>query len=653
MTLRALGRVPFSRAGSTRGDELPPALGGSPSRRDSAPPPPSSHTYRLRGKVDEAERRFELVPGVNRIGRAADLNEVVVPVAGVSREHARLEVGPEGVELEDLSSRNGTFVDGVRVRRMRLANGSAIVLGPVTLVLEEVDPADAELGLAIEETLAQAPGARSSDRTTAELAVSSSSGVGFELALIEEILRDLTSSASPELSRGLGALIRVVGASGACLLEWTRPRDPVALAAVGHVDDPWTDKGLLALRESVAREGLSRVACQTGTSTDPVPLSYVVLARPGTTPLGLVVTWRKAPDHKRAKPLLRVLLSLADLLRAADAPASGGTHGRELPDLVFPDDYVVGTSPEMSALYEAMRPLARSTLAVLIEGETGVGKEHIARILHASSDRAAGPFVAVNCAAIPAELLEAEMFGVGEGVATGVRARSGQFQLADRGTLLLDEVGDLPLPMQAKLLRALQSKEIQPLGLGAVRVDVRVLACTNANLRRSVEEGRFRSDLYYRIAGAVLRVPPLRERKDDIPLVAAHFLRRFAQQAGKTIRGVTVKALRALEGYSWPGNVRELEHELGRLAQICPEGQAVDSTMLRPLVNVVASAPSTPDLQGSLRLEGHVDAVERQVITEALRRAGGSQRKAAQLLDISRNALSRKLERLGIAVEAD
>ena len=305
-----------------------------------------------------------------------------------------------------------------------------------------------------------------------------------------------------------------------------------------------------------------------------------------------------------------------------------------------------------------MHPLFAGDLPVLLLGETGVGKEGLARILHLSSSRHGGPFVAINCAAIPADLLEAEMFGIGKGIATGVVERKGKFQLAEGGTLFLDEIGDMPLPLQAKLLRALQEREIQPVGGAPLRVDIRVVAATNSDLHRRMEEGLFRRDLYYRVAGFALRLPPLRERREDIPALVQAFLERFAAEATKAVRGVTIKALRALVEFPWPGNIRELEHEMRRLVYLCPEGQAIDSTMLSP--HVAACAPAgdpdahepaellEPGVSGSLDLEVGVARLERRLIERALEQAGGNRTQAAKLLGISRNGLAIKMERLGL-----
>lgn len=347
--------------------------------------------------------------------------------------------------------------------------------------------------------------------------------------------------------------------------------------------------------------------------------------------------------------------------------------------LAISDDHLAGTSSPMRALYDAMQALVGAEMTVLIEGETGVGKEGIARILHQSSCRRGGPFIVVNCAAIPSELLEAEMFGIGDGVATGVKGRSGWFRTAHGGVLVLDEIGDMPLQLQAKLLRALQEKKIQPVGGAEFASDVWVIAVTNQNLQKLAEQGSFRKDLYYRLAGSVLHVPPLRERQGDIEPLIRNFLKR-AGGVGKRVRGLTVKALGRLERYEWPGNVRELENEINRLKSRVAEGQMIDSTMLSahilehlpvisppvtetapvtvppsdPVVSLSESAAKTPasalfEDKDAFHLKNHVHATERRIIAHALSRAGTSQRKAAILLGISRSTLARKIAELGIS----
>ena len=319
--------------------------------------------------------------------------------------------------------------------------------------------------------------------------------------------------------------------------------------------------------------------------------------------------------------------------------------------LAFPLEYVIGRSYLIQSLYHEMQPLVRCDLPVLITGETGVGKEYIARILHDSSERRNGRFIALNCAAIPSELLEAEMFGIAKGVATGVSERLGKFEMANGGSLFLDEIGEMPGNAQAKLLRALQEKEIHPLGRKPVPIDARIIAATNADLERSTNECRFRRDLFYRVAGFVLNVPPIRARKEDIPLLVGNLLHIYSRALNKPIGGITVKAMELLTSYPWPGNIREMQHEMRRLVLVCKEGQLIDAELLTQRIRDLAGfRPNTSERLDtcSLNLKEHMIRIEREIVQAAFIRAQGNQSEAARLLGISRNGLAMKMRRLGI-----
>jgi two-component system, NtrC family, response regulator HupR/HoxA len=232
-------------------------------------------------------------------------------------------------------------------------------------------------------------------------------------------------------------------------------------------------------------------------------------------------------------------------------------------------------------------------------------------------------------------------------VATGVSERLGHFQLARGGTLFLDEIGAMPLALQAKLLRALQGGDIQPVGGAPVRVDTRVVTATNTDLGAKMQQGQFRRDLYYRVAAFVLHVPRLRDRPEDIPGLAQAFLAVSARETGKSIPGITAAAMRALAGYAWPGNVRELEHEVRRLAYLCPDGEPVDTSLLSEHVSSAPEEAETPSAAPTL--QATVDHTERRAIRAALARTGGKRSAAARLLGISRNGLAMKMERLGLS----
>jgi len=323
---------------------------------------------------------------------------------------------------------------------------------------------------------------------------------------------------------------------------------------------------------------------------------------------------------------------------------------------------LVGRSKAFDAAARLLRKAAATQVTVLLTGETGVGKERFARALHAMSPRAGKPFVAINCAALPAELIESELFGAEKGAFTGAGvARPGRFERADGGTLLLDELGELPLTAQAKLLRVLQQGEIERLGGTQTRkVDVRVVAATNVDLHAAVATGRFRRDLMYRLDVYPIRIPPLRERVDDIEPLAVHLLNRFSALHGKRVPGFTDRALDAMRRYPWPGNVRELENLIERGVILASPGEPVDVHELFPMLTgqppvtvnadgqLERGAPSSgPALYDDLLARGlSLDALEDALIQEAVHRADGNLAAAARALGLSRPQLSYRLQRV-------
>jgi two-component system NtrC family response regulator len=306
--------------------------------------------------------------------------------------------------------------------------------------------------------------------------------------------------------------------------------------------------------------------------------------------------------------------------------------------------HLVGISDEMQQVFDMVRRVAATEATVLISGESGTGKELIARAIHNGSERREGAFVAVNCAAIPAELLESELFGHLKGSFTGaVKDRKGKFELADGGTLFLDEVGELPVELQPKLLRALQEREIEPVGGTPRRIDVRVVAATNRDLEAAMDEGTFREDLYYRLAVIPVHLPTLRQRRSDIPLLVQHFLQKRGGGAAVT---VDAAALAALTAYDWPGNVRELENAVERML-ILRRGEVIGEGDLPPKVR----GEGKPASGGVLNLpaEGYpLEELEKEAVLEALRRNGWNQTKAAAFLRIPRHILLYRMEKFGI-----
>jgi DNA-binding NtrC family response regulator len=315
---------------------------------------------------------------------------------------------------------------------------------------------------------------------------------------------------------------------------------------------------------------------------------------------------------------------------------------------------IVCASKRMKEVCDLARMAAESDITVLIQGETGTGKELMAGAIHHNSARRHGPFIKVNCAALAESLLETELFGHERGAFTGaVRQKPGRFELADGGTLFLDEVDDLPMPVQVRLLRVLQEKEFERVGgTRPIKVNVRILCASKTALEQCVAEGRIREDLYFRLKVATIVIPPLRERREDIPPLAEHFLKRYAADAGKTVRGFDPSAMRVLLEHPWPGNVRELENAVQR-AVAFSKGEALAAEELPgDLVN-----PSWVKPDGPAPAIGPLHEVmreaERRHITQALERTGWRRAKAAEVLGITRETLWRKIQTLQIAIPGD
>jgi transcriptional regulator with GAF, ATPase, and Fis domain len=281
--------------------------------------------------------------------------------------------------------------------------------------------------------------------------------------------------------------------------------------------------------------------------------------------------------------------------------------------------------------------VARTKSTILITGETGTGKELIARAIHYHSAQREMPLIKVNCAAIPASLLESELFGHLRGAFTGAATnKKGKFALADGGSIFLDEIGTMSASLQSKLLRVLQEREFEPLGSERTqKVDVRVIAATNRDLRQMVADGRFQEDLYYRLNVIPIHMPPLRERRDDIPILVDHFMAKHAQRAGKRIDGVAPGVLDVLRAADWPGNVRELENTVERAVVLSP-GQIIEPEVVR----ILAPATNAPMGLPSLNLRQNIDWVERETVRRAIEASGGVKKDAAEAMGISQRALS-------------
>jgi two-component system, NtrC family, response regulator HydG len=308
---------------------------------------------------------------------------------------------------------------------------------------------------------------------------------------------------------------------------------------------------------------------------------------------------------------------------------------------------MIGRDPQMNQIFETIRTAAPSDASVLIEGESGTGKELIAAAFHTQSQRAAGPFIRINCAAIPHELIESELFGYKKGAFTGAdRDKRGLIEAANQGTLLLDEIAEMPAHLQTKLLRVLQERRLRRLGdEHEISVNFRLVSATNRNTLALLEEGQLRKDLYFRISTIKIKVPPLRERLDDVPLIAGRFLKRFNEQYGKNIRDLSPETVMRLVRYDWPGNIRQLESVIERAVLFCSGTELLPTCLPEEFQTRVTSASFViPPLLP-------MEEIEREAIMQTLERTAGNVKKSAQILRFPRPTFYRKLKKLGIKVE--
>jgi DNA-binding NtrC family response regulator len=330
---------------------------------------------------------------------------------------------------------------------------------------------------------------------------------------------------------------------------------------------------------------------------------------------------------------------MLDTVKRAEASVTEHEEEKESEVDDLPQSEMIGSSAKMIEIYKTISLVAPTNATVLIEGETGTGKEMIARMVHNNSSRANQPFVPVDCGSIAPSLIESELFGALKGAYTGAdRDRMGVFEAANNGTVFLDEIGDLELGFQLNLLRFLQEKEIRPLGSArGKKVDVRVIAATNRDLQKMVEEGKFREDLWYRLNVVRILLPPLVERRGDVPLLAHYFLNRYNERYKQQAK-LTESGLKVLENYSWPGNVRQLQHMLERLTILAPHGK-IDEAAVRDAIELTEPR----DLASDTLADTEADQI-RRVLTAT----GGNKSRAAKILGIERKTLYRKLEKMGL-----
>lgn len=553
---------------------------------------------RLIAALEHGPVRHSLFRPTMLLGSAAECDICLVHPT-ISRQHARLTIDGSVVTIEDLGSSNGTIVSARRITRAEVAPGTPLYFGRVAAHIEEMPDADLEVGIALPIESAAAPQGR--ETATVPLRPVGAFTLDHLPGLLERALR---GDDPATLARAAGEALFT--AAPCVRVDVEGPGGGVLFSASADIDATnGTDVRRQYRDVTVTVRFVSdALAHAYGTLVDIALLTIALARRPAVA----------------ARPSVRI-----------------ESKSTEAASLV----------PGVRRIYDDAARVAQGAVSVLITGESGTGKEVLARFIHRSSAAARGAFVAINCAALPNDLLEAELFGVERGVATGVEPRPGKFELADNGTLFLDEVGDMAPSTQAKILRVLQEREVFRLGGRDPRpARTRVIAATNRPMAALLADGRFREDLYHRIATWVVDLPPLRERRADIPALATYFLRREAAKLERSVGGITRAALEALVAYRWPGNIRQLENEISRAVLFLDDGEMLDTARLNPTI-----AAGAQQIGGTL--ERVLAAVERDEIQSAIRAASGDIAAACARLGISRATLYRRLKALGIDEPAD
>jgi DNA-binding NtrC family response regulator len=438
----------------------------------------------------------------------------------------------------------------------------------------------------------------------------------------------------PSIHAGLVRLIKAMGLEAATV---TTGAEALARLAAEPFDVCITDLRLA--------DGDGRVVVRAARAARP-PVAVVALTAQGTV-RDAVEALRIGAADVLGKPFhVSALEQSLGRLLAHEAPRSG--RGRPTPGVA-----VIGDHPAMRLVLDRVEQIADTDASVLIRGETGTGKEVVARLIHGASQRRAGPFVAVNVSAIPEALAESELFGHVRGAFTGAdKARTGRFVAAHGGTLFLDEIGEMPRAVQVKLLRALQEREVTPVGASEpVPIDVRVVAATHRDLEGMIEEGTFREDLFYRLDVVPIEIPPLRERRQDIPALAEHFRADVNAREGRSVPGFALDVIQRLGAYEWPGNVRELENLVERLVVVASNRMVVINDLPAHLrTTVVDLENATLDLpESGVDLRIFLTQLEERLIAQALERTGGNKNRAAELLGMNRTTLVEKLRRRNVA----
>lgn len=599
--------------------------------------------FRLVAYAPDGVRRFPVLKSESFIGSQPEC-DIYLPYTGVALKHAVLRYDGSALRIEDLGgSRKGLLVSGRKVRESALEVLDEIRLGGVTLLVEDVVPAPPPEPAAPPAAAAPAGPPRNTPERMVE-----------HLCRISEwVLSDTESRTTSEDL--VSEVLTDFGGGVFFLLQGEMEK--AGLKLVVSSDPAWLASGERLLEQLLAHRQAGHNLLKGGAlegelagarawicyhSFTALDRTYTLMAAfPSFTP---DPSWSPVESFRTLGHLL--VLGLVHHVGWYE-PILPGHPGQQ--DLVLDPGLVVGQSQAMKQVVEQLRSAVDPGVHVLLRGEPGVGKELLARSLHLSSGRRHGPFVVASCSGARPLQIEADLFGAEVAGKGGPVRREGKLLLAHGGTLFLDQVDQLPLDVQSRLVRFLRSGEVEPTGSNSSqKVDVRIVAGSRTPLEAVVGQDLFRADLAYRLSQLTIEVPPLRDRREDLPLLIQSYINRFCHETGKRMQGITVKAMSALLSYDYPGNLAELENIARQLVYLAPPGRPVDVNLLPERVRNGSLVTTRVDSGSDLELERLVGACEQAAIREALRRTGGNKSQAARVLGLSRNGLAIKMERYGV-----
>ncbi len=567
-----------------------------------------------------------------------DSNDLVIKDDMISGFHLKVDVDDEKILIKDLDSTNGTFFKGGKVRRAEVKLGESFSIGSRELILRKGDLEEFKASkdlIPVFESLNKEIKKKIKKRKTKYLR-------NIYNEVLKQILKTgLNSKSFNQFILSISHYLSIVTDLGSLfLIKENGAECDILLSTNGSEKD-------IDILKIIKNNYKNIFSVNMETSLIPGTkknfYSFIIKLKKKNAALIYIEPENKISKDLRSKTM-DFLCSFSNEISMLSKiiPENGNSHFDKKDNFV--SKKVVGKSNEILNLIDQADKIAKSDIFVLIQGESGTGKELFARIIHENSNRRKGKFVAINCAAIPEQLLEAEFFGYEKGAFTGAYAqKKGKLELACGGTLVLDEIGDMPFSLQSRLLRALQENEFYRVGgTMSVKVDLRIVSLTNKNLRELISDGKFREDLYYRLVHHVMEIPPIRERSVDISVLINHFTTLFSKKTNKQIRGYSIKALKALQGYYWPGNIRQLKNEINRIVNLTDEGEIIGFDILSNEIKTYFSNETKKKGKEILR-ESEID-----YITRILRENGWNKTHSAAELGMTYRGLHKKMKRLGI-----